>query len=684
MNSAMHTTILKLHRWTGLSLGLVLVMMAITGASLIFRPQVEPLINESLLSVPACIERLPIDTLLANARAAHPLAKAEFIRIASGAEGADRIPAAMIRYSDRDSVYLNPCDGKVLGQRNRYGGLFGNIEGLHRLQFIEFGGLITGTTALIAGVVLIFGGFFIWWPATVRGLKSAARFDSTLSGPARTLNLHKTIGVYAGLVILASVLTGLPQAFKWYKSGIYTLTGSPAPAKSPKSEAAAGATRLSLEELWLRANAIVPRATEVQLRFPDKPTDSAEFFFIERGAAHPNARTYLYLDAYSGGTLRHVPYASSSVGNKIYFWGLSWHNGLIGGLAGQLFLLAGTLSIPVLAYTGIASYLRRRSRQPAGGRILVKVARKKIEARNICSFELVDAAGRPLPPFAAGAHIEVFLRKGLLRTYSLCNNPAETHRYLISVLRDPKSRGGSRMMHDDVREGDVIEIGAPKNLFPLVHPARRTLLLAGGIGITPILAMAEHLSSTGAEFQLHYCARSIERAAFVERIRQSVFADRVSFHFSDGAPEQLIDIPAVLAHSDPDLHLYVCGPKGFMDVVIDTAQKQGWPDTHVHREYFAGEVQTSAADIAFEVKSARTGKIYAIASDKTVLAALSEQGVDVPRSCEQGVCGTCVTRVLEGRPDHRDMYLSAEERAKNDSFTPCCSRSCSPMLVLDI
>lgn len=316
--------------------------------------------------------------------------------------------------------------------------------------------------------------------------------------------------------------------------------------------------------------------------------------------------------------------------------------------------------------------------------LTVRVVRKTAEAIDIATFELVDAQGDALPPFSAGAHIDVHLPNGLVRQYSLCNDSAETHRYLIGVLRDPASRGGSLAMHDLVNEGDILQISAPKNHFPLAHEARRSLLLAGGIGITPILCMAERLAISGAEFDLHYCTRSPARTAFRNRIRGSAFTSRVHFHFDDGDAAQKLDIAATLDKVEDGTHLYVCGPKGFMNAVLDTARAAGWPEAQLHYEFFAADVGPSDSDESFEVKLASSGRVIKVEKDKTIITALAAAGVEIPFSCEQGVCGTCLTRVLEGVPDHKDNYLTPEEQAANDQLLPCCSRAKSPMLVLDL
>ncbi|RQO82726.1 PDR/VanB family oxidoreductase [Acidovorax sp. FJL06] len=320
----------------------------------------------------------------------------------------------------------------------------------------------------------------------------------------------------------------------------------------------------------------------------------------------------------------------------------------------------------------------------------VRVVAKRTEADGIASFELARVDGAELPPFSAGSHIDVHLPQsvgGLTRQYSLCNASHtlkdDPHRYRIAVLRDAASRGGSVAMHDSVHEGDVITISTPRNHFAL-HPAQRTVLLAGGIGVTPLLCMADRLAGTGADFALHYCTRSVERTAFAREIAASPLAAHTHFHFDAGAPEQKLDLPAVLAAPGADTRLYVCGPAGFIDHVVTTARALGWAQDHIHLEYFGAPAQDTSGDQGFEVRIASTGKVYPIAPDVSVVEALRGHGIDILTSCEQGVCGTCLTRVLEGEVDHRDMYLTEEEKAANEQFMPCCSRARSKLLVLDL
>jgi vanillate O-demethylase ferredoxin subunit len=313
----------------------------------------------------------------------------------------------------------------------------------------------------------------------------------------------------------------------------------------------------------------------------------------------------------------------------------------------------------------------------------VRIGRKATAAQDVVTLDLVDTEGGTLPPFDAGAHIDIEVRPGLLRQYSLCNDPAETHRYQIGVLRDPQSRGGSIAVHDELAVGQLIRIGTPRNLFALV-PARRSLLLAGGIGITPILCMAERLARDGAAFEMHYCTRSAPRTAFAARIGAASWAGQVSIHHDDGPTEQRLDLQRVLSAPQADTHLYVCGPRGFIGWVCDTAHAAGWAPANVHFEHFAGQEPAGTEDRAFEVRLVSSGKTILVPPGRTVAAALHASGISLPVSCEQGVCGTCLTRVIAGEPEHRDSYLTDEERCRNDQFLPCCSRSRSACLVLDL
>jgi vanillate O-demethylase ferredoxin subunit len=302
----------------------------------------------------------------------------------------------------------------------------------------------------------------------------------------------------------------------------------------------------------------------------------------------------------------------------------------------------------------------------------VIITRKNLEAVGIYSYELTRSNAVELPPFAAGAHIDVYLTNGLVRQYSLCNSPGERHRYLIAVQRDPGSRGGSIAMHD-LHEGQSLLIGEPRNSFPLDESVRTNLLFAGGIGVTPLLSMAERLHEIGAEFELHYCARNYERMAFRQRISKAGFNERAYLHFDDGVEAQRLDLEIILADKSLDTNIYVCGPHGFIDYIASKSAARGWPENRIHREYF-----TRSAEIAegqpFRIKIVSTGEIYDVPETKTVVDVLREAGIPIDVSCGQGICGTCLTPVLDGELIHRDMFMTDREHESGKKFTPCCSR----------
>lgn len=315
----------------------------------------------------------------------------------------------------------------------------------------------------------------------------------------------------------------------------------------------------------------------------------------------------------------------------------------------------------------------------------VKLLSTRVIAEDVRVFEFVDATGAQMPEFAAGAHIDVRLSDGIVRQYSLCNNPTDRTHYRIGVLREPNSRGGSIAMHA-LEQGATVSISEPRNHFPLQPEARHHVLLAGGIGITPLLCMAEQLIQVDGSFQLHYFARSEARAAFRDRLQSSEMQSKVHLHFDDDIANRDFDLVAALEKIlESDTHVYVCGPGGFMDFALASARRAGFSEAQLHREYFAASsAHVDDEQKAFQIRVVSTGETYEVASDETVVATLARHNISVPVSCEQGVCGTCVTRVLEGRPLHRDVYMTDAEHARNDQFTPCCSRSLSPLLVLDL
>ncbi|MCY1274477.1 PDR/VanB family oxidoreductase [Pseudomonas jinjuensis] len=312
----------------------------------------------------------------------------------------------------------------------------------------------------------------------------------------------------------------------------------------------------------------------------------------------------------------------------------------------------------------------------------VKVRCIENQAAGINTFELVDPAGRELLPFTAGAHIDLHLPGGFIRQYSLCNSPQERHRYVVGVLNVPDSRGGSRSLHTNVRAGDLLQISEPRNNFPLAERAERHLLIGGGIGVTPMMAMLEHFETSGADYILYYCGETPERTAFKERLAPLV-GRRVVIHYDGGDAARRLDIRELLQHHEPGTHVYCCGPSGLMAGV--KAATEHWPKGTVHFEHFAAPVQPKSVptnDGEFEVTLSRSGQRFAVPVDKSIAQVLRDAGVACETSCEAGICGTCRTRYIDGQVDHRDFILSEDE--KKDHLLICCSRAKSANLVLDL
>ncbi|WOE32615.1 MULTISPECIES: PDR/VanB family oxidoreductase [unclassified Acinetobacter] len=311
----------------------------------------------------------------------------------------------------------------------------------------------------------------------------------------------------------------------------------------------------------------------------------------------------------------------------------------------------------------------------------VIVKKRHVEGENIAIIEFESSNTLPLPQVEAGAHIDVYLPNGMVRQYSLCQNPSQKGVFRLGVLRDPESRGGSIAAFHDLTVGTQLQVSAPKNLFPLL-PAQHTVLIGGGIGITPLITMAYQLAAQGASFELHYCGSSPEHCAFIDEIQNSIFASSTVFHFKSQGANHREFFQSAIQHLDAQSHIYTCGPQGFMDWIVNLATAQHFPASQIHQEYFQLDIDTSGD--CFEVVAARSDKRITVHHDETILQALAREGIEIEMSCEQGVCGTCMCDVIEGEIDHRDVYFTDEEKASNEQILVCCSRAKSSCLILDI
>ncbi|AKM31460.1 ferredoxin [Pandoraea faecigallinarum] len=308
----------------------------------------------------------------------------------------------------------------------------------------------------------------------------------------------------------------------------------------------------------------------------------------------------------------------------------------------------------------------------------------RFEAAGIMSIELVPVAGSStaFPDFLPGAHIDLHLPSGLVRSYSLVNAPGEPNRYVLGILADPKSRGGSRFIHDNFRVGMTLDISAPRNHFALDETAAHTVLVAGGIGITPILCMYRRLRSLGRSVKLMYCARTAQQAAFVDEL--NVLGGDLTYHFDDQHDGKPASLAAFLADQPAGTHAYCCGPGVMLDAFEAACAGAGIDNVHIERFAAAPDAPPPATSEGYVVTLAKSGKEVTVPAGATLLATLIAAGIDAEHSCMEGVCGACETRVLEGCPDHRDSVLSASERASNKVMMICVSGCKGDRLTLDL
>lgn len=305
----------------------------------------------------------------------------------------------------------------------------------------------------------------------------------------------------------------------------------------------------------------------------------------------------------------------------------------------------------------------------------------RLEADDICSYEFVAADGSTLPEFTAGAHIDLHLPQNHVRSYSLANAPHERGRYLVAVQREPAGRGGSAWMHDSLRVGQVLQAGAPSNDFVLHEAAETSVFIAGGIGITPILSMIARLDALGRDWRLHFASRSPQTTAFVDALTAlDRGRGRVAYCFGSDRAERL-DIGAIVAGAGTETHLYCCGPARMIDAFVAAGARR--PPATLHFERFAA-ADAPAVEGGYEIVLNRSGRRLPVAPGKTLLDTLLDHDVSVPYACSNGICGTCLTGVVSGVPDHRDEFLSPDEKELGRSMMVCCSGSKSAVLVLDL
>ena len=309
----------------------------------------------------------------------------------------------------------------------------------------------------------------------------------------------------------------------------------------------------------------------------------------------------------------------------------------------------------------------------------LRVTSVRPEARGIVGLTLASVDGSDLPAFEAGAHVDVHLAGGLCRQYSLIGDAGGVQ-YEIAVKREPQSKGGSARMHE-LKPGDELTVGRPRNNFPVMPRASYHLLFAGGIGVTPLFCMARSFVRRRLPFHLHYFASSDDQVAFRDELTSPAMSDHVTLHLGFGPDEVSLTATDALVRPVAGTHLYICGPSPFMDCVRNVAART-LPEAAIHIEHFT---HVPAADgREFEVVLARKGLTLTVPADCSILDALTQNSVDVDFACQKGICGTCIVGLLEGQAEHLDSFLTAEERQENRSIAICVSRAKTGRLKLDL
>jgi vanillate O-demethylase ferredoxin subunit len=675
----------RIHRWVGLAAGLLLLSQGLTGTVMIFRNEINFALHHRALQVSPRPTRASLQAMTETVRASEPNGRVVRIDYPTRADEALLFsvqgPGDQMRF-----VAVDPYRGVI----TRAGGLSDwPVQWLFELHRSLLSGDLGANLIGLVGACLLFmavSGPFVWWPGR-QALRTS--FRVTFGGGAyRSLrDLHRLAGVVLAGVLLTTATTGLFIVWKTPLQPILANFVATRSKPSPKVAERPGARMIPLETLVASAQARYGGDPVMNVRFPKGDSRVVLVFIKDTKAFRPRSSNQIWLNGYTGERLGVYEAASLPPGNAFLDWMMPIHSGEFLGLPGRVIFWLGGLSLPAFAATGASMWFvrRRRERGPTTRTQTLELVIAGVveETPDVRGLELRAADGRRLPAFTAGAHIDVHLPGEVVRQYSLWNDPADCSRYCIAVRRQELSRGGSRAVHELI-EGERLRVGMPRNSFPLSEGGHFSLLIAGGVGVTPLMAMAHRLDAAGRAFSFHYAARSRSSAALLGHIQAARWASKVVLHLTGEPEHSRFDIAATLKTAPAGAHLYVCGPTGLIDAVLTEARQLGWGEERLHAELFQASTQRDPLAAPFDMVLRRSEVTLHVPSDRTAAEVLAEHGVKVGVSCGQGICGACMTRVLAGQPEHRDRCLTPGERARNDAFTPCCSRARTPVLVLDL
>lgn len=636
-------TVQRWHRWAGLFLGLFIAVQGLGGVLLLFRQPLNHLLhpaaftpsppaldaNVDAIRASGCtINRIDLPDLATDPLFYHLTCAGEaFMATAGGGRVLRLAPLGDWPMEWLFQVHYRLAAGTT-GQQ-----VVGWI-GVALLALCLTGFSLLARTACRDG-----------WPALFRpGWPSAPL--------RRWRNLHRAGGLYLVPVLALLALTGIGMA--WNPTVTAALPVTPRP--SPQVPVRPDTPLLPLSSIIDRAKGATPSSIRL-------PGGHGRVVMVMLGRADSPDYEQFWFDGYTGillGTRRAAERAPADLFMDLFY---PLHTGSLLGPAGTALMLLTGLSLPGFLATGL--YLWSRRRGPAT--LPMRVAGLSRDGTGVLHITLRHRFGLPLPRFGAGDHVDVHMPNGLVRQYSLCGRPGRHRSWQIAVRLSDVSAGGSAWIHTHLAVGSHLRLGLPRAHFPLVAGNGPVLLLAGGIGITPLLSMAWRLWETGRPFTLLVCARDRAACPLASAIATTPLAPSVRWH--DSATDGRINLRALITAQAPGTHLYTCGPDAFMQAALDTARSLGWSPDRLHWEAFAPATSSGPAFTAI-----MDGKTIAVGAGESLLDRLLADGIAIPRSCRRGLCGQCVVTVRSGAVDHRDSILTPDDHAAG-RMTTCCSRA---------
>lgn len=638
-----------LHRWLGLGLALFLAAQALSGSVLLFRQTANLWLHGPALVASAGPAR-PLQEMVTPILADRPGAILRRIDYPARADG---VYMLRLDWQGQDwRLALDPGSGRVTREAAITGWPVEWLLELHYTLLTPWGEPVVGLFGL-GLLILSLAGTMLWWARRPRG---GGTFDLQRGGSPvrRQRGLHRLVGFLCAVPLLALSATGALMTL------VPLVTSKPVVTVAERP----GHPLLPLDRVIDAARADRPGAPVRNVRLPGAGGRLVLVYLEDAAPGRPGATWRVWLDRYDARILARRTDGSLSAGSRFMEWLLPVHTGMAGGLALRLTWMAAALGLLTLIITGLRGWWERWRAEP----YRMRVTGVERLSRDVVALSLRRPFALPLPlPVAPGAHIDLHLPHGLVRQYSLTNAPDDRRHLRIAVQLEPGGRGGSRAVHK-LRPGDRVGVGGPRHAFALDLSVPHHILLAAGIGITPIIAMADHLAALGRPFQLHYAAR--EGALLLFRERLARFGAATNLYPGDAVPRRRLDIAAILAAAPAGSHVQACGPARFLNDLAQAAARLGWDDNRVRVEGFTA-TGTGPDAQPFSVRLP-DGRLVPVAADQTMAQALIAAGVAVPLSCGQGLCGTCALPLLSGQALHRDHCLSAAERATR--ITPCCSR----------